>query len=132
MSPDGRSIAYQSNESGQWQIWVRPFPDVDSSRWLAGKGVSPKWSPDGRELYYRGDNAMMSVQIDTTDGFATGTAVRLFADRYVRSAAGGNFADHYDVAPDGRFLMMKELPAPTKLIVVRNWTEELKRLLPLD
>ena len=133
VSPDGRWLAYQSNESGQWQIWVRPFPDVDSERWPVGTGgMSPKWSPDGHELYYRGDNAMMTVRIDTTDGFSAGTAVRLFEDPYVRSAPTGNFADHYAIAPDGRFLMMRELPLTAELIVVRNWAEELKQLFPID
>ena len=133
VSPDGRWIAYQSDESGQWQIWVRPFPDVESGRWPVGTGgSSPKWSPDGGELYYRGDNAMMAVPIDTTDGFAAGTAVRLFEDQYVSRAAAANFADQYAIAPDGRFLMMKELPLAAELIVVRNWAEELKQLLPVD
>ena len=133
VSPDGRWLAYQSDESGQWQIWVRPFPDVESGRWSIGTGgMSPKWSPDGQELYYRGDDAMMAVRIDTTDGFAAGTVVRLFDDRYVRREATGNFADQYAVAPDGRFLMMKELPLAAELVIVRNWAEELKQLLPVD
>ena len=133
VSPDGRWLAYQSNESGHWQIWVRPFPDVDSGRWPVGTGgISPKWSPDGQELYYRGDNAMMGVRIDTTDGFSAGTSVRLFEDPYVTSTPRGNFAEHYAVAPDGRFLMMRELPLAAELIVVRNWAEELKQLLPID
>ena len=133
VSPDGRWIAYQSDESGQWQVWVRPFPDVESGRWSVGTGgVTPKWSPDGQELYYRGDSAMMAVGIDTTDGFAAGSAVRLFEDRYVIGPVRGNFADQYAVAPDGRFLMMKELPLAAELIVVRNWAEELKQLLPVD
>ena len=72
---------------------------------------------------------MMAVRIDTTDGFAAETAVRLFEDRYVTRAAAANFADQYAVAPDGRFLMMKELPRPAELIVVRNWAEELKQLI---
>ncbi|MCZ6737274.1 MAG: protein kinase [Actinobacteria bacterium] len=134
ISPDGRWIAYQSDESGQWQIWVRPFPDVERGRWPVGDGVSPKWSPDGRELYYRGDNAIMAVRIDATDEFSPAEPVRLFEDGYVNSALQDNFsADQYAVAPDGRFLMMKELPesqASVELIVVRNWAEELKRLVP--
>ena len=133
VSPDGRWIAYQSDESGQWQIWVRPFPDVESGRWPVGTGgITPKWSPDGQELYYRGDNAMMAVRIDTTDGFAPATAVRLFEDRYVIGPVRGNFAGQYAVAPDGRFLMVKELPLTAELIVVRNWAEELRQLLPVD
>ncbi len=92
----------------------------------------PKWSPDGHELYYRGDNGMMTARIDTTDGFAAATVVRLFEDPYVTSAPRGNFAEHYAVAPDGRFLMMRALPLAAELIVVRNWAEELKQLLPID
>ncbi|MEE8131090.1 MAG: hypothetical protein V3T48_12415, partial [Vicinamibacterales bacterium] len=56
VSPDGQWIAYHSNESGPWQIWVRPFPDVERGRWQVGRGgSSPEWSPDGRTLYYRGN-----------------------------------------------------------------------------
>ena len=68
ISPDGRWIAYQSNQSGQWQIVVHPFPDVENGTWIIGDGMSPKWSPNGAELYYRAENAMMAVPIDTTDG----------------------------------------------------------------
>ena len=132
ISPDGRWLAYQSDEAGQWQIWVRPFPNVEDGRWPVGTGgISPKWSPDGGELYYRGARAMMAVRIDTTDGFSPGTAERLFDDPYATGPVNANFADRYAVAPDGRFLLMKELPLPAELIVVRNWTEELKERVPI-
>ena len=75
---------------------------------------------------------MMAVPIDTTNGFSSGTAARLFEDRHVIGAADVNFLDRYAVAPDGRFLMMKELPQSAELIVVRNWAEELKQLLPVE
>jgi Tol biopolymer transport system component len=137
VSPDGRLIAYQSNESGAWQIWVRPFPDVESGRWQVGTGgESPEWSPDGRTLYYRGDDAMMAVQIDTTEGFSAAPAFALFEDRYVRETQATNrLGQAYAVAPDGRFLMMKNMPqsgTAAQLIVVRNWFEELNRLVPID
>ena len=68
-----------TNESGEWQILVRPFPGVDSERWPVGTGgKSPQWSPDSRELYYRADDAMMAVQIDITDGFSPGPPAPLF------------------------------------------------------
>ena len=136
VSPDGRWIAYQSNESGEWQIWVRPFPDVESGRWPVGTGgMSPKWSPDGRELYYRGDGAMMAVRIDTADEFSAGPAVRLFEDRYVISVSDvGPIPAEYAVAPDGRFLMMKDTSQSeraTEVIVVLNWDQELLERVPV-
>ena len=137
VSPDGQWIAYQSSESGQWQIWVRPFPDVERGRWPVGAGgTSPQWSPDSRELYYRGDNAMMAVRIDTTGGFSPGPPVRLFEDRYeIGSREIGPYQALYAVAPDGRFLMVKNMPqseiAP-ELIVVRNWAAELTRLVSTE
>ena len=99
-----------------------------------GTGVSPKWSPDGQELYYRGDDAIMAVRLDSSDGFPADAAVPLFPDRYVPSVDGSNFADRYAIAPDGRFLMLKGPPqgdSTSELVVVRNWVEEFKGLVPI-
>tara|TARA_B100000315_G_scaffold233813_1_gene247276 strand:- start:27668 stop:28963 length:1296 start_codon:yes stop_codon:yes gene_type:complete len=134
VSPNGRWIAYQSNESGQWQIWVRPFPDVEDGRWSVGAGMSPQWSPDSRELYFRGDGAMMAVRIDAADGFSAGPAVRLFDAPYVLATSDvAPLQAEYAVAPDGRFLMMKDVSPSenaAEVIVVRNWVEELKARVP--
>ena len=97
------------------------------------------WSKDGRELYYRAgagaeDRYMMAVPVGTGEDLEPGRPVELFADRFSRPALLGDRLPNYDVSPDGRFLMVK--PADTQeeagLIVVLNWFEELKRLLPVQ
>jgi serine/threonine-protein kinase len=138
ISPDGRWVAYQSNESGQDEIYVRPFPDANSGRWqisTAG-GTRPLWARRGKELFYLGPSgAVMSIAVEGGSTFRAGTPTRLFEGPYFMIAA--SWSRTYDVSPDGqRFLMIKvggasnETPTPTSIIVVQNWTEELKRLVP--
>jgi hypothetical protein len=138
VSPDGRWLAYQSNESGQNQIYVRPFPDVNSGRWQVSPsgGTHPAWARSGRELFYRdAAGALTTVSIQTTPAFSAGNPTKLFDTRY-HSALNMR---SYDVAPDGRrFLMIKDVPAasqqsdvrPASIVVVLNWVEELKARLP--
>jgi len=139
ISPDGRWLAYESNNSGQNEIYVRPFPNVDSGLWQVstGGGTRPLWARNGQELFYRSPpGAVMSVRIERGATWAAGTPTKLFEGRYF--VGGGFFARTYDVAPDGRrFLMIKlggggsdETAAPPSLIVVQHWFEELKRLVP--
>jgi serine/threonine-protein kinase len=83
LSPDGRWLAYESQESGRDDIYVRPFPNVDDNSWLISPdgGRTPVWGPDGRELFYRGlsqDTRMMVVPIDTEPTFSPGTPEVLF------------------------------------------------------
>ena len=94
-------------------------------------GTEPVWSKDGRELYYRADRHMMAVPVGTGEDLEPGRPVELFADRFVRTLIGN---PNYDVSPDGRFLMIKAADNREKsgLMVVRNWFEELKRLLPVQ
>jgi serine/threonine-protein kinase len=135
VSPDGRWVAYGSNESGQSEVYVRPFPDVDGGHWQVstGGGTRPLWARSGRELFYLVEpGRMMSVSIPPGPTFAAGKPQVMFEGRYY--TGGGR---SYDVSPDGRrFLMIKEarptgeVPPPAQLIVVQNWTEELKRLVP--
>ncbi len=123
ISPDGQWIAYQSNQSGRFEVYVRAFPGP-SRNWPVslGGGTNPVWSRSGRELFYRRDGAMMAVEISTTPTFATGRPQRLFEAPFLSS---------YDVARDGRFLMIKLEPEPLiQLILVQNWLEELKRPVP--
>ena len=136
VSPDGRWIAYQSDESGQYEIYVRPFPKVDEGKWpiSTGGGVSLVWAPDGRELFYRNNDKMMAAKIKTDPAFTIETKAVLFQGHYY--SGGGR---QYDVSRDGKpFLMIKEAPqteetpAPTEIIWVQNWFEELKRLVPTD
>jgi len=133
ISPDGRWIAYESNESGR-QIYVRPFPNVEEGKWQISRdgGQEPVWAPRGQELFYRNGEAMMVVGFTTEPSFTTGSPVVLFTGKYRTSETGVN----YDVSPDGkRFLMMKEgdlAEGQAQINVVLNWFEELKRLVPTN
>jgi len=138
ISPDGRWLAYFSNESGTAEVYVRPFPRVGDGRWLisSGGGTRPAWSKDGRELFYLSfpDAAMMAVPVQTTTTFTPGKAVKLFDGPWYAVQPGRT----YDVSRDGkRFLMIKDMFAPgdktvaqSAITVVLNWTEELKARLP--
>jgi len=128
LSPDGRWLAYESDESGTSEVYVRPFPDVASARWqisLSG-GTGPKWAHNGRELFYvNGRQDMVSTEIRPGPAFAVGETRTLFPAGNFTLA--GNFA-LYDVAPDDkRFLMVQGVAAAeTELILTENWFEELK------
>jgi serine/threonine-protein kinase len=135
ISPDGRWLAYQSNESGQDEIYVRPFPDINSGRWQisTGGGTRPLWARSKELFYVAGGGVVMSVPVEAGVTFRAGNPIRLFEGRYYTVAGGRT----YDVSPDGqRFLMLKvaggsdEDAALTSIIVVENWFEELKRLVP--
>jgi eukaryotic-like serine/threonine-protein kinase len=137
ISPDGRWIAYHSNESGQNEVYVRPFPKVDGGRWLisTGGGSRPAWSRSGRELFYLAlDGAMMAVPVQTTSTFKPGNPSRLFSGRL--NALALQAGRGYDVSPDGqRFFMIKDAAAggaaaSIPINVVVHWTEELKARLP--
>lgn len=140
LSHDGRWIAYLSFSlvQGGNDIYVRPFPDVDSGRWpvSTGGGNEPRWSPDGRELFYRLGNDMMAVTIQTEPTFKAGKPIKIFRGEYYHL-----MGHMWDLSPDGkRFLMIKPVssaeetaaPAPKKIIIVTNWFEELKERVPVD
>ena len=135
VSPDGRWLAYQSDESGDDRIYVRPFPDVDSGRFSisAGRAGEPLWSPEGSELFYRSGDSLMAVPVKTEPAFEAGSPEVLFTGSYAVT-----IGRMYDVAPDGqRFLMVKPLEtteggARNEVVLVQNWFEELKRLVPTD
>ncbi len=137
ISPNGRWIAYQSNESRQDEVYVRPFPDANSGRWQISTdgGTRPLWARSGRELFYVGpDGAVMSAAVEGESTFRAGTPTRLFEGPYFMAAAQAGRT--YDVSPDGqRFLMIKmagashETSTPTSIVVVEHWFEELKRLV---
>jgi serine/threonine-protein kinase len=132
VSPDGRWLAYQSDESGIPEVYVRPFPDVNGGRWQvsASGGRTPQWRRDGRELFYIShDNALMAAPIEPGSAFSSGTPVRLFRGPYFFGGA-NSIGRTYDVSPDGRrFLIIKPDPASSNAIaVVQSWFEELNRL----
>ncbi len=136
-SPDGRWVAYQSNESGRYEIYVRPFhppgakdSDVasDAVQWQVSTagGIEPTWRPDGKEIdYIDPSGAMMAAPITVSaTTFAAGTPVQLFQTRI---AGGGENSTlrQYDVAPDGRFLINTELEsAAAPITLILNWNPE--------
>ena len=134
-SPDGRWLAYMSNETGRDEIYVQPVGTSGSGGKLlvsVGGGAEPLWARKGRELFYRNGNKMMAVAIETEPELSVGTPKLLFEGRFLGTGP-VHLRRHYDVSPDGqRFLMIKREQdlVPTELIVVLNWGEELKRLVP--
>ncbi len=141
LSPDGRWMAYQSDESGQYEVYVRPFPDVNGGRWQvsSGGGDWPLWSPDGRELFYVGSENMMAVPIETEPTFTQGTVDLLFDLGPYSTPPVARTNRRIDISPEGdRFLMLKEgggsdeTAETTSIIVVLNWFEELKKLVPTN
>jgi len=129
-SPDGDWLAYVSDESGQDEIYVQPFPGPGGN-WLisSGGGTEPVWSASG-ELFFRSGAKMMAVEITTHPTFSPGKPSLLFEDQYVSS---GTVRADYDVTPDGqRFLMIKYEGTGSEINIVLNWFEELKRLVPTN
>jgi Tol biopolymer transport system component len=135
ISPDGRWMAYTSSESGQMEVYVCPFPDVGKGKWQVSTsgGQQPRWSPDGREMFYRNGDAMMSVAIETEPAFRAGLQKELFRGTYISEVG-----HMWDLSPDGkRFMMVKPVAsaqtsgAPRRFNVVLNWFEELKQRVPV-
>jgi Tol biopolymer transport system component len=136
LSPDGNWIAYSSDRTGSCEIYVERFPELGSRRQIStAGGAEAAWSPDGRELYYRERDRLMSVSIDTEDGFAVGSPMMLFGGFSQQPSC---LFRNYDVSPDGeRFLVPQAatsadgVGAPD-IVIVQNWFEELQRLVPTN
>jgi serine/threonine-protein kinase len=143
ISPDGKWLAYDSDESKQAEIYVRPFPNVEGGRQQAstGGGTRPLWARSGRELFYdvgtmgASSAKIMAVSVQPGTTLTFGTPQVVVDGRYLTPQAGRT----YDVSRDGkRFLMIKDAtpptsssaPTPSQLVVVLNWTEELKARVP--
>lgn len=129
MSPDGRSLAYAGDETGQSEIYLRPFPGPGPKRQVTSTGGGEAvWSRTGTELFYRAAGRVMAVPVPPA-GLVGGPPRALFEDHFVPGAAG---EPGYDVAPDGRFLMLRaeSAAAPRQIRVVLNWLDEVKRLVP--
>jgi serine/threonine protein kinase len=136
VSPNGRWIAYESDRSGRHEVYVGAFPDVKAgfSRITTGGGTQPLWAPNGQELFYVApDGSLMAVPVDTRGTWSADSPVKTLEALYATGSALGPRS--YDVYRQ-RFLMVKEVPtsqgdAP-QIIVVQNWLEELKRLVPVN
>ncbi len=109
-SPDGRWLAYASEESGRWEVYVRPYPGPGGRIQVSnGGGLEPLWSGDGRELFFRTSDTMMVVPVKVDHGLVFDRPKPLFADPYLRSSNISPDVHAYDVTPDGsRFLMIQQ------------------------
>jgi serine/threonine-protein kinase len=132
VAPGGRWMAYQSDETGRFEIYVRPYPDVKSNRWLISTrgGTSPRWASNGRELFYYDGEALIRVPVETGAAFSAGAPARVAAIR----PFGGRLGPDIEIAPDGqRFLFLVPAPvlqAPTpSIVLVQNLVEELRARL---
>jgi Tol biopolymer transport system component len=143
LSPDGRWIAYHSNESGESQVYVQAYPaGVPRYQISADGGISPVWRRNGREIFYMRQNALpagrgpgsvsiLSVRVAMAPAFTFGVPRELFTGPYAVNQP----ARAYDVSPDAQhfLLLQSREPAPeriTQMNVVQNWFEELERLVP--
>jgi Tol biopolymer transport system component len=129
-SPDGKWVAYSSDESEQYEVYVRRYPGPGGKLQISTNGGSdPVWNPNGKELFYRNGREMMSVPIGLTPKLTVGSPELLFDGPFLLMP-GSQF---YDVTSDGQqfiMVMSEQESAPTQVNIVLNWFEELKRLAP--
>jgi len=128
-SPCGRWIAYESDEAGRHEIYVKPYPGPGARVAVSPEGGrEPLWSPDGKELYYRQKGRMMAVQIETESDFKVVSIEPLFDDVYYSCI----MFKTCDIGPDGRFLMLADPHASeqSQIRVVLHWQDLLQRRSP--
>ena len=130
LSPNGRWLAYVSSRTGQNEIWVQGYPEGAPVRVSSNTGYEPLWSADGRELFYRQGDAVMAVAVETGSEFSFAPPKPLFSGPYIQRPGLG--ARGYDVARDGRFLMIapgdeSRAAVPASIVVVQNFAEELRQ-----
>jgi Tol biopolymer transport system component/predicted Ser/Thr protein kinase len=128
-SPDGRYVAYVSDESGRLEIYVRPFPEGGGKYLVSNNGgTQPRWSRDGKELFYVEEDKLMAVPVSTDQRFTRGTPKLLFRSSWLRS----NYPkQRYDISADGQRFVLREaveatLYTPRVIHVVLNWYDEFR------
>ena len=140
MSPDGQWLAYRSNQSGAVEVYLQPYPGPGSTTPVSiGGGDSVVWSRDGRELFYRVGNRMMVVEVETEPAVRVIPPQELWEEPYFDLVLGTG-GRQYHVAPDGRFLMMRQGAATDEataspeatLALVLHWFAELQRRVSTD
>ena len=126
LSPDGRWLAYTSIAEGGREVYVTPFPSMETSRLISRDGGSePRWAHSGRELFYKSGGQLMVVPVAPGASFVPGVPRALFS---VAGYASARNRQQYDVAPDDRrFLMIREFEhSGGEVVYVENWFTELK------
>ena len=132
ISPDGRYLAYVSNESGRFEVYVQPFPQGGRRVTVSSNGGdSVSWRRDGKELFYVEEGTLVAVAVSTEGDFSTGRTIRLFT--HPGSLARVGLRVPYDVSPDGRRFLLTEpvaddtakAPLPS-IHVVQNWYAEFR------
>jgi eukaryotic-like serine/threonine-protein kinase len=136
ISPDGHWLAYQSNESGSFEIYIRPFPRVEDGKWQvsSGGGIQPAWAPDGHELFYLSSRRLLAVPVRFEPTPVVGAAQVVIAE--LSYAPFDRSGRTYDVSSDGqRFLVLEAAPSVSddpfagmsRIDVVLDWGRELKQ-----
>lgn len=132
LSPDGRWLAYASNASGRYEVYVRPFPGPGAPMQVSEDGgTEPMWAPDGHRLFYRAGHRLLAATLAFTTGAAPGGAVAarqsLFADTFDGEMPHSN----YDVTRDGAHFVMVAVGAATEreTVIVLDWFPELRARL---
>ena len=137
LSPDGQWLAYETGETGRAEVYVRPFPNVNAGRWQVSTagGATPLWSRDGGELFFKSpDGTLMGTRVEPGAVWRSGTPQRVLSGEYHAEAR-----RTFDISPDGRrFLMIKNTASgdsarpENQIVMIQNWHEELKRLVPAN
>jgi Tol biopolymer transport system component len=123
LSPDGRYVVYVSEESGQREIYVQSFPEGGRKITVSSNGgVQPRWSRDGKELFYVEGSSLMAVAVSTVPSFSLGPAKRLFEHPSFTAAP----VPQYDVSADGERFVVAEPVGETSIRIVQNWFAEFK------
>jgi hypothetical protein len=130
-SPDGRWLAYCSDETGRFEIYIRPVSGTRRRVQISTDGgEQPGWSRNGREIFYRQEEKIMAVPVETGENLVVGKSRTLFEiERNISWPI-----RTYGITPDGHFVMIQPLHAATskQIYVVLNWFDELKRLVPVN
>jgi Tol biopolymer transport system component len=134
LSPDGRWLAFASTRTGRLEVWVQGYPEGIAVRVSRDGGFEPRWSADGRQLFYLQGSSVMAVEVQSEAELSFSAPELLFSGPYIANPVPAS--QSYDVAADGRFLMI-ELPggaaantASQGIVVVQNWTQELEQRVP--
>jgi hypothetical protein len=134
ISPDGRWLAYRSDKSGRFEIYVSPYPNVEAGQWVVSTagGFESRWARNSRELFFTTlDGALMGVEVKATGQTWAATApVKMLDPGYWSRDA--PLGPAFDVARDGRFLVVtppRDVADPPEPVVIQHWDQELKALL---